>query len=140
MSVQRGVCVEICYSGAIRDPSQRVNILASSLSLVLAVSGKGIVFGSCAEKCFDVRSPLDVRNMAQIFRISKSKSKICISENPKQVLKHAFSRKTVLGVVIGVHSDQLDVWKRTKSYQYSLIEQDSPSDEHISQSKRLKIE
>ncbi|KAJ3282112.1 hypothetical protein HDU76_008774, partial [Blyttiomyces sp. JEL0837] len=63
MAIQRGICFEICYGGAIRDSTARRNIIANAAALMRVTNGKNVILTSEAMRAMEVRGPFDVINL-----------------------------------------------------------------------------
>jgi hypothetical protein len=55
--------------------------------------GNNIIFSSGAEAIGDLRGPRDVECIAVSFGLPKAKAWKCITENPRDVIKHALARR-----------------------------------------------
>eukprot|EP00158_Paraphelidium_tribonemae_P001882 Partr_v1_DN24900_c0_g1_i2_m29910 putative ribonuclease p len=100
-AVQRGLYMEICYGGCIRDSGQRKNIISNAMSLIRVTRGRNIILSSGAERANELRSPHDVINLATLFGMTQ-KSALDALHNSRVVAMHAYSRKYIHRSVIAV--------------------------------------
>ncbi|XP_059173269.1 ribonuclease P protein subunit p30-like [Physella acuta] len=99
LAASRGIFFEIVYSPALINNQAKRYIIANAMSLINAAGGKNIIISSSAEKPIDLRSPMDVMNLARLFGLNHFQAKSAISINCRAVLKHAETRKTCKSVV-----------------------------------------
>lgn len=100
VAVQRGTTFELCYGPMIRDPGIRRNAIGNALVLARATKGKHIVLSSAATQSWQVRTPMDVVNLAGLLGIPPHLRKQCITTTPHHTFMHAATRKhTYRGVV-----------------------------------------
>ena len=90
---ERGIHFEIVYSSAIRDSSQRKNLISTALDLVVFAKGKNIIISSGAVNELDFRGPYDIINLGLLFNLKEEQSKAAITKNCRDVLFHADARK-----------------------------------------------
>ena len=92
-AIERGVHFEIMYSPALRDPTQRKNLISTALDLVVFAKGKNIIVSSGAEDELDFRGPYDIINLGLLFNFNEEQSKATITKNCRAVLYHTEARK-----------------------------------------------
>jgi len=92
-AIERGVHFEITYSPALRDPTQRKNLISTALDLVVFAKGKNIIVSSGAENELDFRGPYDIINLGLLFNFKEEQSKAAVTKNCRAVLFRAEARK-----------------------------------------------
>uniref|UniRef100_A0A8C7QE99 Ribonuclease P protein subunit p30 n=1 Tax=Oncorhynchus mykiss TaxID=8022 RepID=A0A8C7QE99_ONCMY len=125
-AIERGVFFEVRYTPAIRDSTMRRHTIANALNLMEACKGKNVIVTSGAEKPLELRGPYDIANLGLLFGLSEEDGKAAISTNCRAVHLHGETRKTALGIVHSMKSEQ------------PLTERQEKED--VPASKRAKIE
>lgn len=92
-AVERGVHFEIIYSTAFGGTTERTQLLAIAMDMVVFTKGKNIIVSSGAEHELDFRGPYDIVNLGLLFRFKEEQSKAAITKNCRAVLFHAQARK-----------------------------------------------
>lgn len=92
-AVERGVHFEIIYSTAFRGTTERTQLLAIAMDMVVFTKGKNIIVSSGAEHELDFRGPYDIVNLGLLFNFKDEQSKAAITKNCRAVLFHAQARK-----------------------------------------------
>jgi ribonuclease P/MRP protein subunit RPP1 len=95
MAIERGIYFEISYGAAIRDLSSRRHLVSNAMALLRATKGRNIVLTSQAAKALDMRSPLDVCNLACLLGLDPPAAARALSANCRALLLHADTRRTV---------------------------------------------
>lgn len=99
-AVERGVHFEIIYSTAFGGTTERTQLLAIAMDMVVFTKGKNIIVSSGAEHELDFRGPYDIVNLGLLFRFKEEQSKAAITKNCRAVLYHAQARKSTERSVI----------------------------------------
>lgn len=92
-AVERGVHFEIIYSTAFMGTTERTQLLAIAMNMVVFTKGKNIIVSSGAEHELDFRGPYDIVNLGLLFNFKEEQSKAAITKNCRAVLFHAQARK-----------------------------------------------
>ena len=92
-AIERGIHFEILYSPALKDSSQRKNLISTALDLVVFAKGKNIIISSGAENELDFRGPYDIINLGLLFNFKEEQSKAAVTKNCRDVLFHVDARK-----------------------------------------------
>lgn len=92
-AVERGVHFEIIYSTVFGGTTERTQLLAIAMDMVVFTKGKNIIVSSGAEHELDFRGPYDIVNLGLLFRFKEEQSKAAITKNCRAVLYHAQARK-----------------------------------------------
>jgi len=92
-AVERGVHFEIIYSTAFRGTTERTQLLAIAMDMVVFTKGKNIIVSSGAEHELHFRGPYDIVNLGLLFNFKEEQSKAAITKNCRAVLFHAQARK-----------------------------------------------
>uniref|UniRef100_A0A915PDP3 NudC domain-containing protein 1 n=1 Tax=Setaria digitata TaxID=48799 RepID=A0A915PDP3_9BILA len=95
LCINDGMTFEITYADALKDSSQRREVLTNGRQLLMSTkNGNGVVIASGAERMIDIRAPYDAANISVLFG------------NAKKALLRAESRKTLKGsVLVGVKEE-----------------------------------
>ncbi|KAJ3025023.1 UNVERIFIED_CONTAM: hypothetical protein HDU68_007549 [Siphonaria sp. JEL0065] len=101
-AVQKGIFFEVSYAPCIRDQNARRNIIANIQQLLRVTSGKNLILTSDAVKALDLRSPLDILNLAQVFGIPDNCARDALGKNCKSVLFHAATRRDTMKGFVSV--------------------------------------
>eukprot|EP01125_Pyxidicula_operculata_P016394 TRINITY_DN562_c0_g1_i1.p1 TRINITY_DN562_c0_g1~~TRINITY_DN562_c0_g1_i1.p1 ORF type:complete len:310 (+),score=40.97 TRINITY_DN562_c0_g1_i1:42-971(+) len=149
IALDRGIHFEITYFGALQDPAIRRSVINNASNLVRATKGRNIIISSGVKDAFSMRAPHDITNLATIFGLDMSKSRLSITDRCRAVIKHAETRKSVKGVVTlqSVGSvDELDGWKIQSSSKQSsvssgdvmVVEQETKPKAEVNEGKKGK--
>ena len=74
-AIERGIRFGIVYSSAIRDSSQRKNLISTALDLVVFAKGRNIIISSGAVNELDFRGPYDIINLGLLFNLRRNNQK-----------------------------------------------------------------
>jgi len=107
MAVQRGICFEISYSGCLKEPGIKRYTMANATELIRVTKGKNIVFTSEALKALDMRGPYDITNLGTLFGLEPGRSKEALTKNPRTVVMHGVTRKSLASTFIVQDMNQL---------------------------------
>ncbi|MCP9265124.1 Ribonuclease P protein subunit p30 [Dirofilaria immitis] len=89
LCINDGITFEITYADALKDSSQRREVLTNGRQLLMSTKrGDGVVIASGAERMIDIRAPYDAANISVLFG------------NAKKTLLRAESRKTLKSGVL----------------------------------------
>ncbi|KAI9342240.1 RNase P subunit p30-domain-containing protein [Obelidium mucronatum] len=102
MAVQKGIYFEIAYAPCIRDSNARKNIIANIQQFLRVTGGKNIIISSEAARALDIRSPLDIMNLAQVFGIPDKCAREAITTSCRSVLYHAATRRDTMKGFVAV--------------------------------------
>jgi len=91
--LKAGLHLELPYSPLIRDASLRRKIIALSHHYRHYGESENVIFSSQAENTLEMRSPLDVANLACLLGIKEEKGQKAVRKYPSSVLKHARERR-----------------------------------------------
>jgi ribonuclease P/MRP protein subunit RPP1 len=111
MALAAGVMFEIGYSAALADPAARRQFIANVKNLYFITRGRNLVFSSQAAAALGLRSPAEVLNLAALLGLREDHARRIQSENCRQALMHAATRRTskaVLQVVLPADAVLLD--------------------------------
>ena len=92
-AIERGVHFEIIYSTAFGGTTERTQLLAIAMDMVVFTKGKNIIVSSGAKHELDFRGPYDIVNLGLLFNFKEEQSKAAITKNCRAVLFHAQARK-----------------------------------------------
>ncbi|VDN19604.1 unnamed protein product [Gongylonema pulchrum] len=94
--INEGLTFEVTYADALKDSSQRREVLSNARQLMLSTrGGRGVVIASGAEAMIDIRAPYDAANIAVLFGIRPENARRLVSGNARKALLRAESRKTL---------------------------------------------
>ena len=92
-AVERGVHFEVNYSTVFKGTTERTQLLATAIDLVVFTKGKNIIVSSGAEHELDFRGPYDLVNLGLLFNFKEEQSKAAITKNCRAVMFHAEARR-----------------------------------------------
>jgi RNase P/RNase MRP subunit p30 len=98
VATKRGICFELCYSNALRDPSSRRHLFAAAQSLSLLTGC--LIMSSGALDALQTRNPHDVMNLCSVLGMSKTTSSRCLSKTPVITIEKGKLRKSNRNFVI----------------------------------------
>uniref|UniRef100_A0A8R1XS47 Uncharacterized protein n=1 Tax=Onchocerca volvulus TaxID=6282 RepID=A0A8R1XS47_ONCVO len=101
LCISDGITFEITYADALKDSSQRREVLTNGRQLLMSTKGgDGVVIASGAERMIDIRAPYDAANISVLFGTRPEFARKFIAGNAKKTLLRAESRKTLKGGVL----------------------------------------
>ena len=92
-ALKRNVCFEVCYNGLLGTSSTRRDLLNNTKTMLQYLRNRNVIFSSDAENWLQVRSPLDVVNLAQCVQLNKQQAMKTVADNSTIVVNHAKARK-----------------------------------------------
>lgn len=106
--INDGLTFEVTYVDALKDSSQRREVLTNGRQLMLSTrGGRGVVLASGAETMIDIRAPYDAANIAVLFGILPENARKLVAGNAKKALLRAETRKTLKGGMLVTTAEQM---------------------------------
>ncbi|KAM3727628.1 Ribonuclease P protein subunit [Dirofilaria immitis] len=101
LCINDGITFEITYADALKDSSQRREVLTNGRQLLMSTKrGDGVVIASGAERMIDIRAPYDAANISVLFGVHPGFARKFVAGNAKKTLLRAESRKTLKSGVL----------------------------------------
>ncbi|QDZ23504.1 subunit p30 of RNase P [Chloropicon primus] len=93
-ALKRGLVFEILYSPVlVSEETRRRNIFSNAKLLVRSTRGRGLVLSSGTGNPLDLRSPLDVANLATLFGLKPAQAKVALEGACKDLVEKARAKK-----------------------------------------------
>ncbi|VDN92837.1 unnamed protein product [Brugia pahangi] len=108
LCINDGIAFEITYADALKDSSQRREVLVNGRQLLMSTKdGDGVIIASGAERMIDIRAPYDAANISVLFGIRPGLARKFVAGNAKKTLLRAESRKTLKGGLLIQNKEDL---------------------------------
>ncbi|VIO89640.1 Uncharacterized protein BM_BM14772 [Brugia malayi] len=108
LCINDGIAFEITYADALKDSSQRREVLVNGRQLLMSTKdGDGVIIASGAERMIDIRAPYDAANISVLFGIRPELARKFVAGNAKKTLLRAESRKTLKGGLLIQNKEDL---------------------------------
>lgn len=120
-ALDNGIMFEICIGDALTDPQTRKTAISNAKRIVEATKGKNIIITSGTAEPLLLRGPYDLINLANFFGLSTSDARKCLTNNPRELVFHALTRKTHRGVVDMTLITKLDTSLRWTVQEKALL-------------------
>ncbi len=108
VAIERGIVFEVTYGSMIQDSSYRRHSIANGLAVTRYLKGgKNLIVSSGATAPWQIRAPVDVMNMVQLFGVKGHLKKATVTLNPHAAFMHASTRKhTFRGAVMQMPTEE----------------------------------
>ena len=90
---ERGVCLEINYTNALKGQTSRQQTINNGQMLVDKSRGRNVILSSGATIPINLRSPYDVSNLALLFGLKEYQAKQSVWKTGLLAMKHSTCRK-----------------------------------------------
>lgn len=120
-ALDNGIMFEICIGDSLADPNTRKTAISNAKRIVEATKGKNIIISNGTSDPLLLRGPYDLINLAHFFGLTASEARKCLTNNPRELVLHALTRKTHRGVVDMSLVAQLDASLRWTVQERSLL-------------------
>ena len=136
-AVSRHVALEISYTAAVEDSTNRRYLFSNASNLVRASRGRGLLISSGAKAWSSVRGPQDVANLATFWGLPTNRAVEALGESARRLVTKAYTRKSVYkGVMQITEAPQPIVQKRPPPSAENAQAQGQP----MSKKQRKKLE
>lgn len=98
-ALKKGIHFEINFNDALKNSSSLKNCISNARRIVEATKGKNIIISSGASEPLLLRAPYDFINLGSLFGMEAASSKKALSNNPRDVVLHAKTRNTYMGIL-----------------------------------------